>query len=42
MSLNLPTDLYDFKVEDALARRIMAEGRGWSTWADENTIYFQN
>lgn len=39
-SLDLSTDLYAFKTEDGSARRIVAEGGGWPTWADENTVYF--
>ena len=40
MSLVLSTDLYVFKAEDGSARRIVAEGAGWPTWAEENTVYF--
>lgn len=39
-SLELSTDLYVFKAEDGSARKIVAQGGGWPTWADENTVYF--
>ncbi|GLJ17705.1 hypothetical protein SUGI_0308940 [Cryptomeria japonica] len=36
----LHTDLYVFKAEDGLCRRMVAEQGGWPSWADENTVYF--
>eukprot|EP00252_Welwitschia_mirabilis_P026911 TRINITY_DN900_c0_g1_i1.p1 TRINITY_DN900_c0_g1~~TRINITY_DN900_c0_g1_i1.p1 ORF type:complete len:720 (-),score=22.42 TRINITY_DN900_c0_g1_i1:920-3016(-) len=40
LSGDLRTDIYIFRARDGSGRTKIAENGGWTTWSDENTLYF--